>query len=75
VLKQWGEALIISLHKKQNDQMIAHFHSYYLNMPVAAILKNFLRNLIIITNVNVTCANGQKRHANRIANKRSADFY
>jgi hypothetical protein len=41
---------------------------------VAAILKKHLRNLKIITNVNVTCANRQKRHAKRISNKRSADF-
>jgi hypothetical protein len=42
---------------------------------VVAILKKHLRNLKIITNVNVTCANRQKRHAKRIANKPSADFY
>lgn len=34
---------------------------------MVAILKKHLRNLKIITNVNVTCANRQKRHAKRIA--------
>jgi hypothetical protein len=33
---------------------------------VVAILKKHLQNLRIITNVNVTHANRQKRHAKRI---------
>ncbi len=49
--------------------------NYYLNVLVVPILKKHLRNLKIITNVNVMFANRQKRHANWIANKRSADFY
>ena len=38
--------------------------SYYLNVHVVAILKKHLRNLKIITNVNVKYANRQKRHDN-----------
>lgn len=41
------------------------FHkSYCLNVLVAAILKKHLQSLKIITSVNVTYANRQKRHAN-----------
>lgn len=40
--------------------------SYYFYAHVAVTLKKHLRNLKIITNVNVTCVNHQKRHAKHI---------
>lgn len=49
--------------------------NYFSNVHVVATLKKRLQNLKIKTNVNVTSANHQKRHAKHIVRKRGADFY